>query len=72
MESGDDPDSVVAKESWRRYKLRNDSIILDLFFGQLKSHLTCPNASCEGKSWRKFEPFAAVPCPVRRRVTVHA
>jgi len=64
VESGDDPDAVVAKEAWRRHKLRNDSVIVDLFFGQFKSHLTCPNASCEGKSWRKFDPFVAVPCPL--------
>jgi len=71
VESGDDPDAVVAKEAWRRHKLRNDSVIVDLFFGQFKSHLTCPNASCEGKSWRKFDPFVAVPCPVSPQV-VHA
>lgn len=64
MESGDDPDDVVAKESWRRHLLRNDSIIVDIFQGQFKSHLTCPNDSCKGKSWRKFDPFNAVPCPL--------
>jgi len=96
VESGSDPDDVVAKESWRRHKLRNDSVIVDLFqgtwllefiaisaivsdiakshaadfcfcwrtTGQFKSHLTCPNESCKGKSWRKFDPFTAVSCPL--------
>ena len=32
--------------------------------GQFRSHLTCPNESCKGKSWRKFDPFTAVPCPL--------
>jgi hypothetical protein len=67
VESGTDPDVVVAAESWRRYRLRNDSVITDVFTGQFKSHLTCPNKSCQGLSWRKFDPFVAVPCPVSGR-----
>jgi ubiquitin C-terminal hydrolase len=36
---------VVAAESWLRHKLRNDSIVVDLFHGLLKSRLVCPD--CE-------------------------
>ena len=35
----------TAEEAWSAYKLRNDSIIVDLFQGQLKSKLKCN--SCE-------------------------
>ncbi|OLY83986.1 putative ubiquitin carboxyl-terminal hydrolase 12 [Smittium mucronatum] len=41
-------DSVVADEQWEIYKKRNDSIIVDLFQGQLKSAVTCP--VCDYKS----------------------
>lgn len=42
MEGAGKPDTEVANEAWRRYKSRNDSVIVDLFQGQLKSKLTCP------------------------------
>ncbi|PVZ98399.1 hypothetical protein BB558_004290 [Smittium angustum] len=48
------PDSVVADEQWDIYKKRNDSVIVDLFQGQLKSALTCP--SCMRRS-TTFDPF---------------
>ena len=35
------PDAVVAKESWEHHLKRNESIIVDLFQGQLKSTLIC-------------------------------
>ncbi|OMJ17634.1 Ubiquitin carboxyl-terminal hydrolase 4 [Smittium culicis] len=41
-DSNNRPDSVVADEQWEIYKKRNDSVIVDLFQGQLKSALTCP------------------------------
>ncbi|CAH8518181.1 unnamed protein product [Schistosoma rodhaini] len=36
------PDIEVANEAWEYYKSRNDSIIVDLFHGQLKSTVICP------------------------------
>lgn len=42
VEGAGKPDAEVANEAWRRYKSRNDSVIVDLFQGQLKSKLTCP------------------------------
>ena len=42
VEGGGRPDSEVATEAWQRHKSRNDSVIVDLFQGQLKSKLTCP------------------------------
>ena len=35
------PDDVVAKEHWENYARRNQSVIVDLFHGQLKSKVTC-------------------------------
>ena len=32
---------LTAQEAWSAYKLRNDSVIVDLFQGQLKSELKC-------------------------------
>ena len=42
VEGAGRPDAEVANEAWKRYKSRNDSVIVDLFQGQLKSKLTCP------------------------------
>ena len=36
----------MAAESWATYKLRNESIIVDLMQGQLKSTVVCPQAEC--------------------------
>ena len=41
-------DAAVAQEAWDRYKLRNDSFIVDTFQGQTRSRLTCPE--CENMS----------------------
>lgn len=32
-----------ADEMWKLYRLFNDSIVIDLFYGQFKSILTCPD-----------------------------
>ncbi|PAA67497.1 hypothetical protein BOX15_Mlig004366g1, partial [Macrostomum lignano] len=54
-------DHVVAKEAWNDYKLRNDSIIVDLFHGQLKSTLICPDCR---KVSVTFDPFCYLSLPV--------
>ena len=40
-----EPLLVVAREAWRNYKKRNDSAILDIFHGLLKSTLVCPECN---------------------------
>jgi len=35
----------LARDSWEGYMLRNDSVIVDLFQGQYKSILVCPECS---------------------------
>lgn len=60
-----------AKISWETYKKRNDSIIVDLFQGQLKSRLECQVC------WRvsvKFDAYMylqlPIPEPLTKRITV--
>lgn len=42
---GDKELAQLGKECWEGYKKRNDSVIVDLFQGQLKSTLVCPECS---------------------------
>ncbi|KAK2701988.1 hypothetical protein QYM36_019377 [Artemia franciscana] len=70
-DASDKSDRMKAKEAWDKYKLRNDSIIVDLFHGQFKSCLICPQ--CKKKSVT-FDPFLSlsVPIPTLPKVyTIH-
>ncbi|KAL9658083.1 hypothetical protein ABK040_012997 [Willaertia magna] len=58
---GQRPDKVVAKESWKLHLMRNRSVIVDLFQGQLKSTLHC---NVCGKISIKFDPFMYLSCPI--------
>ncbi|CAD8202954.1 unnamed protein product [Paramecium pentaurelia] len=51
------PDVEVAKESWENHLARNQSIIVDLMYGQYKSTLKCP--TCQQISIT-FDPFLTV------------
>ena len=59
------PDPVVAAESWANYKKRNDSVIIDIFHGLLKSTLVCPDCQLVSVT---FDPFCylSLPLPVKR------
>ena len=63
VESNGRPDAVVVAESWSTYKIRNQSIIVDLFMGQLKSTVVCPDAQC-GKVSITFDPFRYLTVPL--------
>tara|TARA_B100000795_G_scaffold265470_1_gene247346 strand:+ start:51 stop:1556 length:1506 start_codon:yes stop_codon:yes gene_type:complete len=55
------PEEVVAAEAWKCYLLRNKSIVVDLFQGQLRSTLTC----CQCNFSRvKFDPFMYLSLPL--------
>lgn len=58
-------DEVFAEESWQDHKKRNDSVIVDIFHGLLKSTLNC--LECKEISI-KFDPFCylSVPLPSKR------
>ena len=55
----------MAKEAWENYKKRNDSIIVDIFHGLLKSTVECPD--CQ-KISVTFDPFCylSLPMPVKK------
>ncbi|KAJ3775965.1 hypothetical protein FB446DRAFT_354015 [Lentinula raphanica] len=55
-----------ARESWEGYKKRNDSVIVDLFQGQYRSTLVCPE--CQKVSIT-FDPFMylTLPLPVQKK-----
>jgi ubiquitin carboxyl-terminal hydrolase 8 len=55
------PEEIVAAESWKGYLLRNKSIVVDLFQGQLRSSLTC--GEC-GYKRVKFDPFMYLSVPI--------
>ena len=55
------PEEVVAAESWKGYLLRNKSIVVDLFQGQLRSTLECCHC---GYKRVKFDPFMYLSLPV--------
>ena len=63
VDSGGRPDEVVAKEAWDVYRLRNQSIIVDYFMGQLKSRVVCPTAGCS-KISITFDPFCLLSLPL--------
>lgn len=44
---GDKELAELGKECWEGYKKRNDSVIVDLFQGQLRSTLVCPECHKE-------------------------
>lgn len=60
------PEAEVAKEAWKRHKSRNDSHIVDLFQGQLKSTLVCPK--CQRVSVT-FDPFMYLSLPLPMKTT---
>ena len=64
-DSEDRPDEEVASEAWEIYKKRNDSVILDLFHGLLKSTVVCPECP---KVSVTFDPFChlSLPLPVKK------
>lgn len=62
-------DQIVAKEAWTNHRLRNDSIIVDIFHGLFKSTLVCPECS---KVSVTFDPFCylTLPLPMKKDRTL--
>ncbi|KAI7832938.1 hypothetical protein BX661DRAFT_196822 [Kickxella alabastrina] len=59
-------DEEVANEQWDLHLKRNDSVVVDMFQGQFRSTLVCPE--CHGVSVT-FDPFMylTLPVPVQRQ-----
>lgn len=62
------PDEEVAKEAWENHIIRNRSIIVDLFHGQLQSTVTCKVC---GHSSVRFDPFNYLSLPLPMESCVH-
>jgi len=60
-------DEELSLESWNNYMKRNQSIIIDLFAGQYKSRLDCPD--CQ-KISITFDPFISISLPVPHLLTI--
>lgn len=56
-------DKELAQESWKIHTLRNKSAIVNMFHGQLKSTVTCPQC---GKVSITFDPFMYLSIPLKR------
>lgn len=59
--TGKDDDRDLSQRSWNNHKLRNNSIIVDLFQGQFRSKLIC--SEC-GLVSRTFDPFMYCSLPI--------
>lgn len=57
------PDADVAEEAWSGHLRRNSSVIVDLFHGQLKSTVTCPDC---GHISVTFDPFMYLSLPLQQ------
>ena len=55
------PEEVVAKEHWDNFLARNQSIIVDLMYGQIKSTITC--LTCKRLAI-KYDPFGTLQLPL--------
>lgn len=60
------PDEVVARENWEIFLKRNQSVIVDMMYGQYKSRLQCPK--CD-KISITFDPFLMCPLPIPQNET---
>eukprot|EP00771_Trimastix_marina_P000793 gnl/Trimastix_PCT/1822.p1 GENE.gnl/Trimastix_PCT/1822~~gnl/Trimastix_PCT/1822.p1 ORF type:complete len:984 (+),score=295.40 gnl/Trimastix_PCT/1822:210-2954(+) len=54
-------DSVVAREAWDAHQMRNRSVIVDLFHGQFKSTVCCPDCN---RISITFDPFMFMQLPM--------
>ncbi|KAJ1719662.1 hypothetical protein LPJ53_005617 [Coemansia erecta] len=65
------PHAEVAAEQWAIHRRRNDSVVVDVFQGQFRSTLVCPDC---GRQSVTFDPFMylTLPVPVQRQRDVAA
>lgn len=66
-EAGDRPHHEAAAIAWEKHLRRNQSVIVDLMYGQLRSTVVCPTPDC-GRVSVTFDAFQVltVPLPVQR------
>jgi ubiquitin C-terminal hydrolase len=56
-------DKIKAREQWIGFLRRNQSVLVDLLYGQYKSTLYCPNPEC-GNISTTFDPFLSLSLPL--------
>lgn len=66
VESDGRPDELIAQLSWEGYKKRNDSVVSDIFAGQLRSHVKCNVCDRESTT---FDPFMSLSVPIPTKDT---
>ncbi|KAK6968759.1 Ubiquitin carboxyl-terminal hydrolase 32, partial [Biomphalaria glabrata] len=62
------PDREVAREAWENHLLRNQSIIVDLFHGILKSQVKCKEC---GHVSVRFDPYSHLSLPLPMDSCIH-
>lgn len=60
------PDEIKSLESWIGFLRRNQSLLVDLFYGQFKSTLYCPDPDCQNIS-TCFDPYLSISLPLVSR-----
>jgi len=60
---GKRPDQEMSKLFWQAFLARNQSIVVDLMYGQLKSTVRC--TAC-GNTSITFDPYLSLPLPISR------
>ena len=61
------PDVSIAEDSWKNFLARNSSFIVDQFYGQLRSHITCNECGFEAV---KFDPFSCLSVPIPKDLDI--
>ena len=59
-------DNIKSLEEFYNFKRRNQSIFVELFYGQFKSFIVCPNKDCQMEN-TKFEPFLNLSLPIETK-----
>lgn len=60
-------DSIKAKDQWIGFLRRNQSVLVDILYGQYKSTITCP---CSNIS-TTFDPYLSISLPLANRVQAY-
>ena len=58
------PDAEVAAEALEGHRMRNRSWVQDLYLGQYRSTVVCPNAACGHHTSVTFDPYTSVTLPL--------
>ncbi len=65
-----EPDDIKSEKSWIGFLRRNQSILVELLYGQYKSTLFCPDENC-GNISTCFDPFLSVSLPLASRTRTY-